>query len=387
VNGGPPRRVIFGRPAFDEETIQDVAATLRSGWVGAGPRVEQFEDEFCRLVGSRFAVAVTSCTVGIEVALRACGLQPGEEVITSAVTFVATANAILHAGGVPVLVDVNPTTRNMDPIAVEKAITPRTRVIMPVHLAGLPCDIEELQSIARSHGLLLVDDAAHAVGAAVGGRPIGSLSDMTVFSFGPPKNVSTGEGGMVTTQSEQLAATARTFCRQGQPAGAWARLAGGNLGTELAVTAGHNYRMTDIAATLGLGGLRRFEADTRRRAEIWSRYEEAFAGLPLLTPPPAPPGTTHARQLYSPLVDVERLGQSREWVRARLHEHGIGSGVHYVPVHQHPYFADLLDLAPGDLPAAEHVGERTFSLPLSAHLDDDDVEAVVAAVVDVFSGP
>lgn len=376
--------LVFGQPFVDEETIADVGRTLRSRWIGAGPMVARFEREICEVVGSRYAVAVASCTVGLEVALRVAGVGPGDEVVTSTLTFVATVNAILHAGAVPVLADVDPFTRVLDPAAVEKAITPRTRAVMPVHLAGLVSGADELAEIAACHGLRVVHDAAHALGASVRGRGFGSLGDLAVFSFGAPKNVTTGEGGMITTDDPDMAAAAVTFCRQGLASGAWARLERGNLGIDLAVSDGQNYRMTDIAATIGLGGLRRLDADRRRREEIWARYDAAFADLPLELPAPAPQGTVHARQLYSPLVDVERVGRDREWLRARLHERGVGTGVHYVPVHRHPYHRQLLGVSPDDFPNADDIGARTFSLPASAHLSDADVERVVSAVQDVL---
>ena len=375
--------LVFGQPFIDEETIADVGRTLRSRWIGAGPMVARFEREICEVVGARHAVAVASCTVGLEVALRVAGVGPGDEVVTSTLTFVATVNAILHAGAVPVLADVDPFTRVLDPAAVEKAITPRTRAVVPVHLAGLVAGVDEIAEIAACHDLRVVHDAAHALGAGADGGGIGSLGDLAVFSFGPPKNVTTGEGGMITTDDPELAAAAVTFCRQGLASGAWARLERGNLGTDLAVSDGQNYRMTDIAATIGLGGLRRLDADRRRREEIWGRYDEAFADLPLELPP-APPGTVHARQLYSPLVDVDQVGHDREWVRARLHERGVGTGVHYAPVHRHPYHRRLLGVSADDFPNADDIGARTFSLPASAHLSDADVERVVSAVRDVL---
>ena len=375
------RSVPFGKPVIDEATIDAVAETLRSGWIGAGPQVERFEVAIADLAGSRFAVAVTSATAGLEVALRVAGIGPGDEVITSAFTFVATANAIIHTGATPVLVDVEPGTRNINPTAVDKAISGRTRAVMPVHFAGLPCDMEAISSIADRHGLVVIDDAAHALGASVNGKPVGVTSALAVFSFGPSKNVTTIQGGAITTDEEEWAAAAATFCDQGLASSAWSRAGRGNLGGGGgAALPGHNYRMTDVAATIGLAGVKRFSTDHRRREAIWQRYDESFADLPLEVPAAPPAGTVHGRQYYSPLVDRDARDLDRDSVRQRLNDLGVGTGVHYLPVHHHPFYRNRLGVGPGDLPHSDDLWARTFTLPLSAHLTDEDVDHVIAAV-------
>jgi dTDP-4-amino-4,6-dideoxygalactose transaminase len=377
--------LVFGRPAIEEPEIAEVVATLRSGWIGTGPRVARFEDMFREYIGARHAVAVNSCTAALHLSMVAAGVGPGDEVITTPLTFCATANAVVHTGATPVFADVDPVTGNIDPTAIERAITPRTRALLPVHYAGRPCPMDRIEGIARRHGLVLVEDAAHAIEASVGGRKIGTIGDLTCFSFYVTKNVITAEGGMVTTQDPDLAARIKVSALHGMSADAWKRFSDRGYRHYEVTMPGFKYNMTDIQAALGLHQLPRVGAGAARRRAIWERYDEAFAGLPLVRPAPVEAGAVHARHLYTILVE-DRLGKSRDRVLDELIAMRIGTGVHYTALHLHRYYRERWGYKRGDFPAAEHIGDRTLSLPLSAGLTDADVGDVIAAVRAVCGG-
>ena len=372
--------LIFGSPDIQEADIQEVVDCLRSGWLSTGPRVGRFEREFAAYVGAPFARAVNSCTAGLHLAMIAAGLQPGDEVITSPLTFAATANAIIHAGGTPVFVDIGLPDMNIDPAAIEPAITARTRAIIPVHLCGRPCDMDAIMAIARRHDLRVIEDAAHAVGARYHGRAIGTIGDMTVFSFYVTKNVVTGEGGMVTTADAACAATIETCGLHGMSRGAWRRYSDEGFKHYQVTCPGFKYNMMDIQAALGLHQLARLEQGLARRQQIWQRYDDELRDLPLETPPAPAPGTRHARHLYTVLLQLDRLRADRDTVQQALDDERIGTGIHYISLHLHPYYRDRFGFAPDDFPRARWVSERTISLPLSTALSDDDVGDVIAAL-------
>ncbi|MGZ8475186.1 MAG: DegT/DnrJ/EryC1/StrS family aminotransferase [Candidatus Limnocylindria bacterium] len=372
--------LIFGSPLIGEEEIQEVEDVLRSGWLGTGPRVAQFEEAFRELKGADHAVALNSCTAALHIAMHAVGVGEGDEVITTPLTFAATANAIVHAGARPVFADCDRRTMNIDPEAVAAAVTPRTKAIVPVHFAGRPCDMRRVMAIADQHDLTVIEDCAHAVEAEYHDRPVGTIGDVGCFSFYVTKNVVTGEGGMLVTNSAEIADRAKVLSLHGMTRDAWRRFSDEGYRHYQVVEAGFKYNMMDLQAAIGLHQLERLEQNARRRLEIWERYDEAFDGLPCETPLPAEPGTRHARHLYTLLVDVEALGVSRDEVLDRLTEQNIGAGVHYVALHLHPFYSETLDLHRGDFPEAEYVSDRTISIPLSAKLTDDDVEDVIWAV-------
>lgn len=370
----------FGEPLIDEDAIQEVVATLRSRWIGTGPRVRRFEKDFAAFTGATHARAVSSCTAALHLALKVAGVGSGSEVITTAMTFVATANAIIHAGAKPVLVDVERDTHNIDPDAVERAVTGKTKAVIGVDMAGRPCDVPALQRVARQHELIFIEDAAHAIGAAYAGQRVGSLADLTAFSFYPTKNMTTIEGGMVTTHSSEWAQAIEVFSMHGLSAGAWKRYSDAPIGHYEAVTAGFKYNMTDVQAAIGIRQLPRLEEWRKRRESIWERYDAAFEDIPVFTPSPPGPDILHARHLYTLLFDIDKLGQSRDEIRRALHHQNIGTGIHYVAVHLHPYYRQVLQARRGDFPNAEWISDRTLSLPLSPHLSDEDVEDVITAV-------
>lgn len=389
-HGGRPVRegfLVFGSPCLEEPEIEEVVATLRSGWIGTGPKVGRFEEAFRQYIGAKHAVALNSCTAALHLSMLAAGIGRGDEVVTTPMTFCATANAILHCGATPVFVDVDRETQNIDPAQVESAVTSRTKAILPVHFAGRPCDMTRLERIARARGLLLVEDAAHAIESSYRGRKIGTIGDLTCFSFYVTKNLVTGEGGMVATGRAELAAKIQMLGLHGMSHDAWKRHSDAGFRQYEVLFPGYKYNMTDIQASMGLHQLPRLERYRTRRVEIWRRYDEAFADLPCHTPAPAETDTTHARHLYTLLLDVDALGRDRDRVQQELQAENIGTGIHFMSLHLHRYYRETFGFRPEQYPNAQWISERTISLPLSASLADRDVEDVIAAVRKVLSVP
>jgi dTDP-4-amino-4,6-dideoxygalactose transaminase len=383
IEGGRPVRdrfLIFGAPDIRREEIDDVVRTLESGWIGTGPRVARFEEEFRRYLGTAHAVAVSSCTAGLHLSLIALGVKPGDEVIVPSMTFVATANAVVHVGATPVLVDCERDTMNIDPVAVERAITPRTRVIVPVHFAGRPADLTALEAIARPRGIRLLEDAAHGVETVHRGRKAGTMGDCAAFSFYVTKNVITGEGGMVTTGDEELASWIKVAGLHGMSKDAWKRYSDEGYRHYEVSFPGFKYNLTDLQAALGLPQLRRVEENWTRRAALWRRYREAVADLPVLLSPPVAEGDRHAHHLFILVLDLERLRWDRDRVLEALQAENIGTGVHYRAVHLHPYYRDTFGYRPEMLPQADFLSHRTLSIPFSTKLTDDDVRDVLDGV-------
>ncbi len=372
--------LVFGAPVLHEDEIREVVDSLRSGWLGSGPKVARFEQDFAAYKGAGHPVAVGSCTAALHLSMLVAGIGPGDEVITTPLTFCSTINAILHAGATPVLADVDPVTMNIDPDAVRAAVGPATRAILPVHFAGRPCAIDALVDIAAEHDLRLIEDCAHAVEARVGGRPIGTFGDFGCFSFYVTKNVTTGEGGMVLARNEEDAARIKRLALHGLSADAWNRFGDQGYKHYFVVECGFKYNMMDIAAALGIHQLKRVDANLARRQAIWTQYDEALADLPLQCPAPAAEGTVHSRHLYTILVDEERAGISRDAFLEAMTVRGIGLGVHYLGVHEHPYYQERFGWRPDDHPASMAIGRRTVSLPLSPGLTDTDVARVVDAI-------
>jgi dTDP-4-amino-4,6-dideoxygalactose transaminase len=377
------KRIPFSRPDLGEEEIAEVVDTLRSGWLTTGPRTQKFEEEFARMVGVPHALATSSCTAALHLALLGRGVKPGDEVITSTMTFAATANVIVHCGATPVLADVDADTLNIDPDDVAARITPRTRAVMAVHYAGRPCAMDALVRLCRARGLILIEDAAHAVGASLDGRAAGSLGDAAGFSFYANKNLTTGEGGMLTTSSAEVFERARVLRLQGMTRDVFRR---GDAGASAqswryeVVAAGFKYAMSDVQAAIGLHQLRRFPAMQQRRSAIAARYTAELAGVPGLgTPPPVDAGSVHAWHLYVVRVKSEaRL--TRDQLFTALAEQGIDCSVHFLPLHLHPYFQESWGTRPGMFPRAETGFGEVLSLPLFPALSDSDQARVIGAV-------
>jgi dTDP-4-amino-4,6-dideoxygalactose transaminase len=388
IDGGPPVRekfLIFGNPDIREEEIQEVVETLRSGWPGTGPRVARFEEDFRNYVGAKNAVALASCTAGIHLSLIALGVKPGDEVVTTPLTFVATVNSILHVGARPVMADVDRATMNIDPVRVAEKITPRTRVILPVHFAGRPVDMTAIEAIARPRGIKILEDAAHAVEASHRGRKVGAIGDCTVFSFYVNKNMITVEGGMVTTQDDELASWVKIAGLHGMSKDAWKRFGDSGYKHYFVHFPGFKYNMTDMQAAIGIHQLKRVEQGWLRRRAIWQRYMEAFADLPIILPAPIDPRDRHALHLFTLIADTERLTTDRDALLGALQAENIGTGVHYTAVHLHPYYRETFGFARGDFPHAEFIADRTISIPFSTKLTDADVDDVILAVRKVFT--
>jgi dTDP-4-amino-4,6-dideoxygalactose transaminase len=372
--------LIFGAPTISEDEIEAVVATLRSRWIGTGPRAKEFESRFADYVGVEHAVAVNSCTSGLHLGLYACGVGRGDEVITTALTWCATSNVILHLGARPVFVDVDPRTGNIDPQRIEAALTERTRAILPVHLGGRACDMDAIMDLAERRGLVVVQDAAHAIESTWRGRKIATYGNCTAYSFYPNKNITCGEGGMVATRDAPLAERLRILSLHGVSADAWKRFSStGPLRVQL-LEPGFKYNLPDMLAALGLKQLEKIEPWLRRREEIWARYDRELARLPLLLPPPPDRDSRHARHLYQVAVDTERTDVSRDALREALRQHNIGTGLHYEALHLHPFYREHFGTGRGMLPHAERFSDTTLSLPLSGGLADADVLDVIRAL-------
>ncbi|MBX3025437.1 DegT/DnrJ/EryC1/StrS family aminotransferase [bacterium] len=374
-------KVPFSRPAIGEEEIAEVVACLRSGWITSGPRTAQFEREFAARHGAAEALAVTSATAGLHLAMLALDLRPGDEVITTPLTWPATVNAIVLAGGTPVLVDVEAETLNIDPRLIAGAVTPRTRAVLPVHYAGQPCDLDAVAAAAP--GARLIEDAAHAAGASYRDQPIGSR-DTAIFSFHPIKNMTTGEGGMVTTNDPALARRLRLLRFHGVERDAWKAYGGAQLPLYDVVEPGLKYNLTDIQSAIGLHQLRKLDAFNAERARLAARYDAALRDVPALRPlGRAAHSCTHAHHLYVVLVDPARLAIDRNAFMAEVIAADVGLGLHFTAVHELTYYRRLLgDLRPV-LPVATDASARLFSLPLFPGLSDAEHDRVVEVVADV----
>jgi dTDP-4-amino-4,6-dideoxygalactose transaminase len=376
----------FSLPLIGQEEIDEVVDSLRSGWITTGPKVKRFEEDFARYIGARHALAVNSCTAGLHIALTALGIGAGDEVIVPTLTFCATANVVVHLGARPVLVDVGEDL-NVTPEAIEAAITPRTRAIMPVHYGGQPCDLTAIYSIAARHGLPVVEDAAHAVGAAYRGHKIGSdalaggtARVITAFSFYPTKNMTTGEGGMITTADDALAERMRLLSLHGLSRDAWKRYTSAGSWYYEVVAAGYKDNMTDIQAALGIHQLQRLDGFIATRQRYARLYDEAFGSLPEVQTPIVRPGRTHIYHLYPIRLALERLTIDRAQFIDKLRALNIGCSVHFVPVHLHPFYRDTFGYRRGDLPVAEGIYDRLVSLPLFPRMTEQDVQHVADAV-------
>jgi len=387
MHGGSPVRSKFlpyGHQTIDESDIQSVVEVLRSDWLTTGPKVVEFEEAFAAQVDAKHAVSFSSGTAALHAAAFAAELRPGDEAITTPMTFCATANCILYQGARPVFADVCADTLNIDPQQVATKINANTRAILPVDYAGHPADLEPLLGLAEKHGLVVIEDASHALGAKYRSRDVGSVAHMTVFSFHPVKHLATGEGGMLATDSSALAETLRCFRNHGIGSDARQRQAAGQWQYDM-VLLGFNYRLSDIACALGLSQLEKLEANLARRREIAAFYNSAFRGIPGLIIPSVRPDVDPAWHLYPVRIDLKYLSADRNEIFRALRAENIGVNVHYVPVHRHSFYRGLLGKEAGALPVAEDAYERLISLPLFHGMDDQDVEDVIAAVHKVFS--
>ncbi|MBO3636387.1 DegT/DnrJ/EryC1/StrS aminotransferase family protein [Bacillus subtilis] len=377
----------YSLPLIGKEEIQEVTETLESGWLSKGPKVQQFEKEFAAFVGAKHAVAVNSCTAALFLALKAKGIGPGDEVITSPLTFSSTANTIIHTGATPVFADIDENTLNIDPVKLEAAVTPRTKAVVPVHFGGQSCDMDAIMAIAQNHGLFVLEDAAHAVYTTYKQRMIGSIGDATAFSFYATKNLATGEGGMLTTDDEELADKIRVLSLHGMSKAAWNRYSSNGSWYYEVESPGYKMNMFDLQAALGLHQLKRLDDMQKRREEIASCYQTAFQQIPGLITPFVHDDGRHAWHLYVLQVDEKKAGVTRsEMITALKDEYNIGTSVHFIPVHIHPYYQKQFGYKEADFPNAMNYYKRTLSLPLYPSMSDDDVHDVIEAVRDIVKG-
>ena len=372
--------LVFGAPEIEQPEIDEVLAVMESGWLGTGPRVAQFERDFAAYKGAAHVAAVNSCTAALHLSMLAAGLQPGDEVITTPLTFCATINAVVHAGAVPVLADIDPLTMNIDPARVREKITPRTRAILPVHFAGRPCDMESLCSIATEHELKIVEDCAHAIETEYKGRKAGTIGDFGCFSFYVTKNVITGEGGMVVARREEDIARIKVLGLHGMSMDAWKRFGDEGYKHYQVVDCGFKYNMMDLQAAIGIHQLARVERNWERRRDVWRAYQSAFAALPVALPAEVEPGTRHAYHLYTLLIEERHCGITRDAFLDAMTAREIGVGVHYLSIPEHRYYRDTYGWRPEDYPNAMRIGRQTVSLPISPKLTAGDVAEVTSAV-------
>ena len=386
IDGGAPVRrklLPYGHQSVDEEDIRAVVDVLRGDWLTTGPMVAEFEHGFAKTVHAGEAVAVSSGTAALHAAMFALNIGPGDEVIVPAMTFAATANCVVYQGGTPIFADVDPDTLLLNPVQVESRITSRTRAVIAVDYAGQPCDYDALRKVADSHNLVLVADACHAIGGSFRGRPVGSLADLSTFSFHPVKHVTTGEGGMITTDDPERARRMRTFRNHGITTDSRQREEHGSWLYEM-TELGYNYRMTDFQCALGLSQLTKLPPWIARRREIAAVYDRAFTDLPEVRPLRVRPEVGHAYHLYVVELQLERLKVDRARIFSALRAENIGVNVHYIPVHLHPFYRQHFGTGPGNFPVAEKAYDRMLTLPLFPAMSDGDAADVVQALTKVI---
>lgn len=388
IEGGEPARATFlpfSLPLLTEKEENEVIDTLRSGWLTTGPKTKRFEEKFKDYVGAKYAIALNSCTAGLHLSLVALDIGDGDEVITTPITFAATTNVILHQRAKPVFVDINPHTLNMDVHKIKEKITKRTKAIMPVHMAGQPCEMDEIKKIAGEYNLHIIEDAAHAAGAEYKGRKIGSISKLTAFSFYPIKNITTGEGGMVTTDDEELAEKIRILSLHGITKDAWKRYSKEMTEHWQIIYPGYKCNMTDIQASLGLHQLDRLDEFIEIRKRYASFYDGAFKDMPEITTLAAIENIKHAHHLYIIVLNLERLRISRDDFMKALHKENIGYGIHFQSIHLQPYYKKAFHFKEQDYPQAARISERIISLPLYPKMHEDDLNDVIYAVKKIIN--
>ena len=378
----------FSKPTISEEAIAEVVECLRSGWITTGPRVEKLSGMFRDYLNTPEAVLLASATAGMHLTLLALNLQPGDEVITASMTFISTPNMIVQTGGTPVFVDINRDTLNMEISDIEKAITPKTKAIIPVHFAGRPVDLDALYALAKKHHLRVIEDAAHAIGTEYKGKKIGSFGDIQIFSFHPNKNMTTGEGGCVTTRDSELAARIRLLGFHGMDRVAWNRYGKTGKQDYEIVAPGFKYNMMDMQAAIGIHQLPNLDDFNKKRAALANRYLEKLAGWKQWHLPIAPnKNDLHAWHIFTPLLNIEEAGMDRATFMEKMKELSIGSGVHYKAAHLYPYYQENFPVKPGMLPNTEYASDRILSLPLFPTMTFEDQDRVINAMRSVFNLP
>jgi dTDP-4-amino-4,6-dideoxygalactose transaminase len=372
--------LVFGQPIIEQAEIDEVTDSMRSAWLGTGPKAAEFERRVAEYKAVPHAIGLNSCTAGLHLACVVLGLEPGDEIITTPMTFCATINAIVHAGAKPVLADVDPVTMNIDPELVRRAITPRTKAILPVHFAGRPCAMDKLMAIAKQYDLRVIEDCAHAIETEHRGQKAGTIGDLGVLSFYSTKNIVTGEGGVILTHDAQLAQRIKSMGLHGMSSDAWRRFSDDGYQHYDVEEIGFKYNMMDLQAAIGLHQIKRVDAYWQRRQVIWRRYMEELQDLPVQLPAAWPEDERHALHLFTLLIDESTAGLSRDDMLVALHRQNIGTGVHYRAIPDLQVYRQNFGWRSEDYPQAKAIGDKTLSLPLSAKLSDRDVGDVIAAV-------
>lgn len=375
----------YHQPSIDADDEQAVLETLRSGWITTGPRTKTFEHTLAEYVGAARAVAVNSCTAALHLALEAAGVGSGDEVITSPITFASTANVIVHRGARPVFADVQPDTLNIDVDRLEAAITPRTKAVIPVDFAGHPADLDAIMALARNRNLVVIEDAAHSIGAEYGGRRVGGIADMTAFSFYATKNITSGEGGALTTNNIEWAERIAIMALHGISRDAWKRYGSEGYKHWDIIYPGYKYNMFDLQGALVLSQLAKIDRFWKRRVSLKAILDAGLSDIAEIDRPGERPGIKHAYHLYPIIVRTEALNADRDTIMNAIQAENVGIGVHFRAVHLHPYYQETFGFRRGDFPNAEYYSDRTISLPLYPRMSDADADDVVAAVRKVIA--
>jgi len=375
----------YGAPKFDKKEIDEVVKTLKSGWVTTSKKTHDFEEAFKKYEGVEYALALNSGTAALHLGLIAAGVGKGDEVIVPAMTFGASANTVVHCGATPIFVDVDRATMNIDPAKIEEKITPRTRAIMVVHMAGRACDMDAIFAIAKKHSLKIVQDAAHAVETEYKGKKVGAYGDFACYSFHAIKNLVTAEGGMLTGAGAEAMKRSRALSLHGTSVDAWNRYGTSGYKHYEHIEAGFKYNMMDIQASLGIHQLAKIEKNWKKREKIWNTYLKELSGQPLMLPAPVPKGDRHAYHMFTVLVDTDKTSVTRDQFLNEMAKRNIGTGVHFRPLHLHPYYRKTYGYKEGDLPNAEWIGERTASIPIMPYLTAEDIGDVIQAIKGIFN--
>lgn len=381
-----PRKkfLVFGSPLIEQPEIDEVVSSMKAGWLGTGPKVKKFEEMFGAYKGMPYAMGLNSCTAALHLSMLACGIKPGDEVIVPSMTFAATANSVIHAGGRPVFADCDRTTMNIDPEDIKRKITKKTKAIIPVHFAGRPCDMNAIMSIARKHRLKVIEDCAHAIESEYHGQKTGTFGDLGCFSFYVTKNIVTGEGGMVVTKNQKYADSIKVLGLHGMSKDAWLRFSDQGYKHYQVVYAGFKYNMMDLQASIGIHQLGRIDRYWKQRKTIWEMYNKAFSDLPVFVPSPVEKDTKHAFHLYSLLLDIKNIKITRDEFLTQMTKRNIGVGVHYLALHLHPFYRHTYGYKKGDFPNTEWISDRTVSLPISAKLTENDLKDIIRSAREIL---
>jgi dTDP-4-amino-4,6-dideoxygalactose transaminase len=378
--------IVFGQPIIEQDEINEVIDSLKNSWLGTGPKVRRFENDFAIYKSTQYAAALNSCTAGLHLSCCALNLKPGDEVITTAMTFCATVNTIIHSGATPVLADIDPASWNIDPLDIERRVTPNTRAIIPVHFAGRPCDMDAIMQIAKKYNLAIIEDCAHAIETEYKGKKAGTFGDFGVFSFYATKNIVTGEGGMVISNNQENIARIKKLALHGMSTDAWKRFSDHGYKHYLVEEAGYKYNMLDLQAAIGIHQLKRVEKYSKKRKHIWDLYNDEFKSLPITLPAPIEKNTRHAYHLFNIMINEDKCGIDRDTFLTEMTKKKIGVGVHYQAIPHHPFYKEKYNWNPNDYPNAVKFGNETVSLPISAKLNDNELERIIKSVKEVLNG-